>query len=181
MADRGAPPGWRQALAGAAADPGVRAMAVLFVFVLAGFAGIALAWRGTAARLPVSLQLPFVLSAGLGGAALLGSAIVLLSVQLGRRERAVERLQVDLLIRSSAAIAEAVLAQRRSAQRRAALVAVGRTLHRTGCRFADRRPGRRPIGAAAAAAEGLRPCRVCRPVSPAPAGRSGPVGEEPQL
>lgn len=167
-------PRWRQAVAEAMSDPGVRGGLVLGLLVVLGFAGLALAWRGSAAKLPVGLQLPYVVSAGVGSAALIGTAAVLLSVQLGRRERAVDRVEVDRLVRATAAAAE--LIRQRPVRRRPSLVAVGRTVHRSGCRFASERIEAKPIRRAAAQAEQLRACRVCRPVL-----TSAAAGEEPKL
>jgi uncharacterized membrane protein HdeD (DUF308 family) len=59
--------------------------------VLAGFVAFALGWRGAAATLDVPVQVPYIVSGGLVGLALIVAGVVLVLVQLGRREAADER------------------------------------------------------------------------------------------
>ena len=59
--------------------------------VLAGFVAFALGWRGAAATLDVPVQVPYLVSGGLAGLALILAGVVLVLVQLGRREAADER------------------------------------------------------------------------------------------
>lgn len=66
-------------------DPWVRAAAVLLGFVAAGFAVIGLAWSGTAARGYAVYQLPWLVSGGMVGLALVAIGIGLLDVHIGRR------------------------------------------------------------------------------------------------
>ena len=66
-------------------------MWIAAALVLAGFGTFALGWRGAAATLDVSLQVPYLVSGGLAGLALILAGVVLVLVQLGRREAADER------------------------------------------------------------------------------------------
>jgi hypothetical protein len=139
-------------------DPGVRWALALLGVALAGFVGIVLAWRGVAARLYVSLQLPFVVSAAFGGAALAAAAVVLLAIHLDRRDRATHRGEVDELVRAAAAVAEAIRRRRVPAGE---LVLLRRTVHRRGCRILAGRGDARPLPAGPDAP--VRSCRICRP------------------
>jgi hypothetical protein len=94
-------------------DPRVSTTLVLATLCAGGFVGIALGWRGAAATLFVVLQLPWVVSGGFAGLALLGAALALLMTHLERTEAAAERaalaeLQRDALRLLSAASARAV-------------------------------------------------------------------------
>ena len=66
--------------------------------MLLGIGAIAYAWYGSARTIYVPLQLPEVVSGGIGGLALIGVGLALFDVQLGRRDAAHERrLNDDLL------------------------------------------------------------------------------------
>lgn len=101
-------------------DPGLRAAAVLVAFALTGFAVIGLAWAGAAAKGLVVLQLPWLVSGGLVGLALVGIGMGLLDVHLGRRQAALRRIQLAEVVRDTSELAEAIAArveQRRAAKR----------------------------------------------------------------
>jgi hypothetical protein len=83
------------------AFPGLVVMAGL---ALAGFAGIILAWYGTSGTLFVALQIPHLVSGGLGGLALVGAGIALLHIQMGRREAAIEEQLTDDILDEVAAL-----------------------------------------------------------------------------
>jgi hypothetical protein len=80
-------------------DPRVSTTLVLAGVVLAGFVLVGLAWRGAAATLFVSLQLPWVVSGAFAGIALLGAGLALLMTHLDRAEAAMERAQLAELQR----------------------------------------------------------------------------------
>ena len=93
-------------------DPRISTTLVLGSLGLAGFALIALGWRGLAATLYVVLQLPWLVSGAFAGLALLGLALGVLMTHLERTEAAAERaalaeLQRDALRLLSAATAKA--------------------------------------------------------------------------
>ena len=77
-------------------------MIVLSALAAVGLVSIAVAWRGLAASLSVSVQIPYAVSGVMGGVALLGFALGLLSVQASRRAAAVERADMDRLVNASA-------------------------------------------------------------------------------
>ena len=154
----------RRRAAAALADPGLRAALVLTTVVLAGFAGIAVGWRGVAANLYVPLQVPFLVSAAVGGVALAGTAAALLAVHLERRAAAVRRRELDSIIRTTGLIAQAL---RRRHERRGSesLVLLRNNVHRASCRVIAGRTDSLPLAPRRADDRGLRRCRICFPAA----------------
>ncbi|HWC33594.1 MAG TPA: hypothetical protein VG650_02090 [Mycobacteriales bacterium] len=116
----GGEPRWRPMWPAAMRDPGIRAAVGLVAVVLAGFAVIGLAWAGAAARGYAVYQLPWVVSGGMVGLALVGLGIGLLDVHLWRRQAAVRRVELGEVVRDASEIAEAIAArvqQRQAAKR----------------------------------------------------------------
>lgn len=145
-------------------DRGVRASLVFVAVAAAGFVMVSLAWRGVAAKLTVSLQLPFVASAGLGGAALAGTGATLLAVHLERRAAAERRAELDKILRTTVNLAEA-LRRRTSRLHRLDLVALRSTVHRRECRVVAARDDVVPTSSRQALLAGWHACRVCRPLA----------------
>jgi hypothetical protein len=79
-----------------------RSLIVLAALALAGLISIAVAWRTLADSTVVALQLPYAVSGVIGGVAVLGFALGLLSVQATRRREAIERAQFNRLVVASA-------------------------------------------------------------------------------
>jgi hypothetical protein len=94
-------------------DPGVRAVVVLFALAGAGFALLGLAWRGVARTPYVPFQLPWLLSAGVAGIAVIGTALGVLSIHVGRRESAAARAVTDEIVRTAIELADDVRTGRR--------------------------------------------------------------------
>ena len=82
-------------------DPRVSTTIVLGTLVVAGFALLALGWRGAAATLFVPFQVPYIVSGGLLGLGVLGGGLALLVVHLDRAEAAEERRQTAELQRQA--------------------------------------------------------------------------------
>ena len=72
-------------------DPALPGLVVMIVIALAGAGAIWFAWRGVARTIYVPLQLPELISGGLGGIALIGLGLALFDLQMTRRELAQER------------------------------------------------------------------------------------------
>jgi hypothetical protein len=87
-------------------DPGIQAMAVLAVLAVAAFVMMGLAWRGGARTTYVPLQIPWFVSGGLAGLALLGMTLGGWSIHLGRRQDAAHRAATDDLVREAVELAE---------------------------------------------------------------------------
>ena len=89
-------------------DPGLRAVIVLFALALAGFALLALAWRGGARTPYVPLQIPWLVSGGIAGLALIGAALAGWSIHLGRRTDAAHRVEVEDAVHDVATLCEEI-------------------------------------------------------------------------
>ena len=90
------------------ADPGVQAIAVLGILVVAGFVMLGVAWSGAAATPYVPLQLPWFVSGSLLGLAVIGMALGGWSIHLGRRQDALHRDEIETLVHEAVELAEAV-------------------------------------------------------------------------
>lgn len=88
-----------------------RELAALAVIASVGVAMLVLAWRGVALSPYPPLELPWLLSGGLAGVALIGLAGCSATILLQRRDNAVHRARLDRAINDT--IAEL---QRRSAE-----------------------------------------------------------------
>ena len=93
-------------------DPGIQAVLVLAGMVVGAFVMLSLAWRGGARTMYVPLQLPWLLSGGLAGLAVLGMALGAWSIHLGRRQDAVHRAATEDLVRTAVEMAEELRARR---------------------------------------------------------------------
>jgi hypothetical protein len=79
-----------------------RVCAVLVGIAATGAAGLVLAWRGSAATLDVWYQMPFLASGAVGGAALIGTGIALLTVHLDRQNAADEQAVLEEIVHAAA-------------------------------------------------------------------------------
>ena len=100
------------------ADPGTRAYVVLVALALVGFVMLGLAWRGGARTVYVPLQMPWLVSGGIAGLALLGLSLGAWSIHAGRRQDAEHRAAVETLTRQAAELAEDLRSGRRTLPRR---------------------------------------------------------------
>jgi hypothetical protein len=89
-----------------AADPAIQAIAVLSLLVAAGFVVIALAWRGAARTPYVPIEVPWLISGGVAGLAMIGMGLGALSIHLSRRQAAEQRAALDELIRTATELME---------------------------------------------------------------------------
>ena len=89
-------------------DPSNQSIVVLALIAVAGCVMWGLAWRGVARTVYVPLQLPWLVSGGIAGLALLGLALAGWSIHLGRRQDAVHRAAVEDLVRTGATLAEEI-------------------------------------------------------------------------
>jgi hypothetical protein len=87
-------------------DPSNQSIVVLASIAAVGCVMWGLAWRGVARTVYVPLQLPWLLSGGIAGLALLGLALAGWSIHLGRRQDAIHRAAVEDLVRTGATLAE---------------------------------------------------------------------------
>lgn len=86
-------------------DPWSVSVGMLVALAGAALVVLVLSWRGTADIASVPRQVPYVVSGGFGGLALLGFAVGLLEVQHERRLEAQRRARVDGALRAVDALA----------------------------------------------------------------------------
>lgn len=156
-----------------------------WVLAALGALGLFLGWYGVSGQTLTAKQIPYLVSGGLGGVALVVLAGVFLATddvrrQLGRLDAVEEKVAAlyalfveELAAPTAAAEATASAAASRAGAAEAAasppvaegLVALpaGTSYHRPGCPLVAGKANAAPVGAAAVTARGLRACRVCDP------------------
>jgi hypothetical protein len=85
-------------------DPALPGLMLMSAMILAGFGVLYLGWRGSARTIYVALQLPEVVSAALGGLALIGLGVGLFNLQMNRRDAAREQELTDEILDEIAAL-----------------------------------------------------------------------------
>jgi hypothetical protein len=143
---------------------GARVLALVLAF--AGFAMIVLGWNGMAKVASADQQLPYLLSGGFGGMALILFAVALLLVAQIRTERRKLMNVLEIMavaVGRTASGDEDVLTELGSPAAPGLLVAGPSTYHRPECRLVQGKPGLDRLTAEAARSSGLSPCRVCDP------------------
>ena len=129
-----------------------------------GLLGIGIGWNGAAGQLSILGQVPYILSGGLLGIALVVVGAAMLVVQNSREDRAALEAKLDLL-------AEAILESGGRAPADAprdlsGLVVAGTaSYHVPKCRLVDGREQTEYLTPTEAAGRRLKPCRVCQPES----------------
>ena len=130
-----------------------------------GIIAIAVGWNGAAGQFSVTAQVPYILSGGLIGIALVILGAAMLVVQGNREDRALLEAKLDLL-------AEAFFEGQGRAPRADApgdvsglVVAGSASYHVPGCRLVDGREETSYLTPAEARGRELKACRVCQPDS----------------
>ena len=90
------------------ADPFVSSVLALAMLGVAGLVVVVLAWRGVAPEVSVEDQVPFLVSGGIGGLALIGFAAGVLMIQHRRFLEAQRRAEFEDVIRGAAGLLAAV-------------------------------------------------------------------------
>lgn len=134
-----------------------------------GILVIGLAWNGAAGVDFVSGQIPYLLSGGALGLALVGIGICFIVVQNARRDRSILEAQLQDLTASVNRLANAMAGGagavngQRTERADVETVVVGRgSYHRPDCRLVQGKD-LETTTPDAAAADGLTPCRICNP------------------
>jgi hypothetical protein len=137
------------------------------VLLIVGALALALGWYGVSGESLVAKQLPYLVSGGLAGVALVILAAVLFGAEIVQRELArterLEQMVSDLhaaLLQIDERTAPIMLPGSESA---VLAVPSGTTYHRPDCSLVAGKPGLAPVDAAELAKRNLRACRVCRP------------------
>lgn len=140
-----------------------------------GFIVIILGWFGVSGQALVAKQLPYLISGGIGGIAIVGVGAAYVAVdqirrdsgRLDRLERMVDELHRVLLTRPDAPPAWQPPAGEQEMSRngsdRIVALPVGQTFHRSGCSMVLGKEHVEPVTPADVAERGLRPCRICEP------------------
>ena len=137
-------------------------------YCLAGLFLIFLGWNGAASYDREPAQIPYVVSGGLGGLALVVIGASLLIVQSQRADRAALQASVDELrdaierlggVGSDPGLSTAVAASAVESE----VLAGPNAYHRPDCRLVEGQRGLAGMTIAGAIARGLDPCRVCAP------------------
>ncbi|MFL5798160.1 MAG: hypothetical protein ACJ77A_09530 [Actinomycetota bacterium] len=151
---------------------GTRVLAL--VCALIGFTMIALGWNGMAKVATADQQLPYLLSGGFGGLALIVFSVGLLVVAQIRteRRRLMDLLEVMAVAVGASARGDDVLTQLGSPAAPAKVVAGPSTYHRPDCRLIQGKEGLDRLSIEAARSSGLSPCRVCDPDRMASSGEA---------
>ena len=137
------------------------------IVIAVGLLVIGIGWNGMAGGggevhgVPsLNAQLPWLVSGGVLGLALVIFGAALVVVHNARTDRARLESKLDDLIDTVARSGNGVHAPQSVAD---LFVAGGASYHRSDCRLAQGRTDATYVTAAEAAARELRPCRVCRP------------------
>lgn len=98
-------------------DPALPGLLIMVGIVIGGVVAIYFGWRGAARTIYVPLQLPEIVSGGLGGIALVGLGLALFDLQMTRHELALERRQnADILNEIASLVALAPEMRRRTSR-----------------------------------------------------------------
>src|SRR5262245_21748043 len=144
-------------------------------YCLAGLFLIFLGWNGAASYDREPAQIPYLVSGGLGGLALVVIGASLLVVQSQRADRAAMQASIEELrsaieragsVMGGAGISNAAAAT--SAEATGEVVAGASSYHRPDCKLVEGQRGIAAMKLADAISRGLDACRVCGP-APSPA------------
>jgi hypothetical protein len=148
-------------------DPDRRARSGRFLgllFVALGFAFIAKAWDGAASINFVQGQVPYLLSGGFMGLALVITGCTLIFLTTLRSERRALHEKFDEVATLLGRNLSRMSASPGGSPAGAEQVVAGATVyHRAGCRILEGKEEAVTITVQQAAAEGLSPCRSCEP------------------
>jgi hypothetical protein len=136
------------------------------LYCVAGAVLIFLGWNGAASYDRVSAQIPYLVSGGVGGLALvvLGSALIVAQSHRGDRSALQATLEDLRETLGRVAAADEVVAVAHGATVESGVVLAGpSSYHRPDCRLIEGQTGLTPMHANAARAQDLEPCRICEP------------------
>ena len=93
-------------------NPALPSLLVFAALVVGGFISMAVAWRMAARTLDVSIQLPALISGGIGGLVLVIVGTALFVTQVGRLRAADERAAMDEVLDRTSEIVQTMRATR---------------------------------------------------------------------
>lgn len=133
------------------------------LLVAIGFIVLFFAWNGAAGLDYVEGQLPYLISGGLSGIALIGAGLTVVLVQAQRRESRAVTDRLDELVEVVRGLATTGAAGPTLVPDDSMVVAGRGSYHATSCRLVQQRDDLQPMSRTAAQERGLNPCRICRP------------------
>lgn len=142
------------------------------LYCVAGLFLIFLGWNGAASYDRVQAQIPYVVSGGIAGLALVVIGAAMLIVYGNRSDRAALQSSIedlrDALERSAGLTAEnpaaaAAPAAAATATEEGGVLAGADAYHRPDCTLIAGQSGLTAMSAETAQARGLEPCRICQP------------------
>jgi hypothetical protein len=131
--------------------------------VVLGLVLVFFAWNGAANRDYVEGQLPYLISGGLSGLALVGLGLTVVLVQSHRRDAAELAEKLDELVDVVRGLAPATSTTPTAVPEGDLVVAGRNTYHRPSCRIAEGRSDLQAMSPAAAEERGFAACRICNP------------------
>jgi hypothetical protein len=135
------------------------------LFVTAGFVVIGVAWNGAAGiNLRIDSQFPYLLSGGFAGLGLIITGATLLFLATVRAERQIMTAKFDeMLTLLGRNLNRLQFSSNGAGSTNGQVVAGANVYHRAECRILQGKSGLTNVTVEQAAAEGLKPCRVCNP------------------
>jgi hypothetical protein len=134
-----------------------------FAIIGLGFLALYLGWNGAANKNCVDCQIPYLISGGMTGLALVGTGIGVLVVQNARRNRVEIEEQLreigDVLERANGGNPRSTRTRARAGQ----VIAGASSYHKPNCRLVEGRDEAELVSVREARGRGLKACRVCRP------------------
>lgn len=131
------------------------------LYCLAGLVLIFLGWNGAASYDREPAQLPYVVSGGLGGLALVVIGAAMLIVAGNRTDRAALQTSIDEL---RATLERGVVMEAEALEGvELSVIAGASSYHRPDCRLVEGQTDLTPMSLAAAQERELEPCRICAP------------------
>jgi hypothetical protein len=132
------------------------------LFCVVGFVLIFVGWNGAAGVDRVPEQIPYVISGGLAGLALVVVGAALLVADGSRADRVALQGTLEEL-RGGLGAAVPTAGASPVATGEPEVLAASSSYHRPDCQLIDGQSGLRPTTVAAAQRAGLEPCRICNP------------------
>lgn len=126
---------------------------------------IVLAWNGAASLDFTQGQIPYLISGGIGGIALVGAGLTLIVVHSIRRDTLMLGHKLDAVVdvlqdlRGTAALGPTAVPEHEELR----VVAGRTTYHSQTCHLVEGRSDLQVMSPAAARDRGLAPCRICNP------------------
>jgi hypothetical protein len=132
---------------------------------IGGAVSLTVGWWGISGESVVALQLPYIASASIPGAALVIAGAALLSGESARRSAADSARMIatlyDLMTVAAAALPESSVGDE---EHSLVIVPGSNRYHRASCALVERKPGVTAVDAATIVSHQLQPCPLCHPV-----------------